>query len=147
MNVNYRVRLAPSRSARAFIALAGGATLVLLYVMPIDPLIKGFSVLWAGASMLHACRRIVVPRELILRDPRAMELLEDEARPPSFGELRDGSLVAPWLTIIRWRPSGARFDRTIVILPDMLERESFRRLRVLLRWQRPGTDHMFRGQE
>jgi len=141
MNVNYRVRLAPSLSACAFIAFAGGATLVLLYVMPIDPLIKAFGVLWTGASMLDACRRIALPRELILRHPRAMEVF-DEAGLHSLGELRDGSLVAPWLTIIRWRPSGARFDRTILILPDMLERESFRRLRVLLRW---GTDHMFRG--
>jgi hypothetical protein len=147
MNVNYRVRFAPSLSACAFIALGGGATLVLLYVMPIDPLIKAFSVLWTGASMLDACRLIALrrgrgaARELVLRHPRAMEVFDD-AELPSFGELRDGSFVAPWLTIIRWRPTGARFDRTIVILPDMLERESFRRLRVVLRW---GTDHMFRG--
>jgi hypothetical protein len=141
MNINYRVRLAPSPSASAFITFAGSATLALLYVMPIDPLIKAFSVLWTGASMLDACRRIALPRELVLRHPRAMEMFDDAGR-LSSGELRDGSFVAPWLTILRWRPSGALFDRTIVILPDMLGRESFRRLRVVLRW---GTDHMFRG--
>ena len=48
--------------------------------------------------------------------------------------LRDGSFVAPWLTIVRWRPEGARFDRTFLVVPGMLEREDFRRLRVLLRW-------------
>ena len=50
------------------------------------------------------------------------------------GRLRDGCFVAPWLTIVLWRPHGARFDRSIVVLPDMLGEAAFRRLRVLLRW-------------
>jgi toxin CptA len=52
----------------------------------------------------------------------------------SGGRVSDGCFVAPWLTIIRWRPHGARFDRSIVLLPDMMPRAEFRRLRVLLRW-------------
>jgi len=50
------------------------------------------------------------------------------------GTLRPGSFVAPWLTILRWRAPGHRIDRTIVILPDMVPAEDFRRLRVMLRW-------------
>jgi hypothetical protein len=42
--------------------------------------------------------------------------------------------VAPWLTIVRWRPDGARRDGTVLLLPDMAEAEALRRLRVLLRW-------------
>jgi toxin CptA len=50
------------------------------------------------------------------------------------GRLCDGSFVAPWLTLVRWRRRGERFDRTVMVLPDMLDAESFRRLRVRLRW-------------
>ena len=50
------------------------------------------------------------------------------------GQLRDGSFVAPWLAVVRWRRRGERFDRTVLVLPDMLDAESFRRLRVRLRW-------------
>jgi len=53
---------------------------------------------------------------------------------PRGGVLRAGCFVAPWLTVVRWRPAGAWFDRTFVLLPGMLDPESFRRLRVLLRW-------------
>jgi hypothetical protein len=42
--------------------------------------------------------------------------------------------VAPWLTIVRWRPEGAWFDRTVPLLPGMLDEEMFRRLRVVLRF-------------
>jgi len=49
------------------------------------------------------------------------------------GELRPGSFVAPWLTIVRWRPEGARFDRALPLVPGMAEARALRRLRVVLR--------------
>ena len=51
------------------------------------------------------------------------------------GRLADGSFVAPWLTIVRWVPEGARFSRAIVVVPDAVEAQAFRRLRILLRWR------------
>ena len=51
------------------------------------------------------------------------------------GEVIDGSFVAPWLTIVHWRPLGSRLTRTLLVLPDMLDAESFRALRVVLRWE------------
>jgi hypothetical protein len=50
------------------------------------------------------------------------------------GRLAPGSFVAPWLTVVRWKPEGARFARTVLVPPDAVDREAFRRLRVLLRW-------------
>ena len=139
MNDHYRVRLAPSGAAGICIAIVGIATLVLLWATPIDPLVKSFAAGWVGCATLEACRRIALlrawnsPLELILTPPRALQVLHPGGR-STWGELRDGSFVAPFLTVIRWRPAGARFDRTIVLLPDMVEPESFRRLRVQLRW-------------
>lgn len=50
------------------------------------------------------------------------------------GRLCPGSFVAPWLVVVRWRPEGARFTRTVLVPPDAVEPDAFRRLRVLLRW-------------
>ena len=44
------------------------------------------------------------------------------------------SLVTPWLTILNVTPLGARTTRRILILPDSMDAESFRQLRVWLKW-------------
>lgn len=51
------------------------------------------------------------------------------------GGLRDGGFVAPWLVIVRWRPEGARLDRTILLVPGMADAETMRNIRVILRWR------------
>jgi len=51
------------------------------------------------------------------------------------GQLQDGSFVAPWLTLVRWRPEGARLSRTVLVMPDAVDAAAFRRLRILLRWR------------
>lgn len=53
---------------------------------------------------------------------------------PARGRVASGSFVAPWLVVVRWRPEGARWPRTIFLLPDMAGEQEMRRLRVLLRW-------------
>jgi hypothetical protein len=52
------------------------------------------------------------------------------------GHVRSSSFVHPWLTTIVWRPDGARWSRTVAIVPDMLDVDDFRRLRVMLRYGR-----------
>ncbi len=60
-------------------------------------------------------------------------------RPLVAGHVRSASYVGAHLTTIVWRPDGARRSRTVLILPDMLPEDDFRRLRVLLRYGR-GND-------
>jgi hypothetical protein len=50
------------------------------------------------------------------------------------GTVRPASFVHPRLTSIVWRPDGARAAQALPILPDMLLRDDFRRLRILLRY-------------
>lgn len=119
--------LRPSRSAAAAVALMAAATLALIAATP-GPL--GARILagtWVACLALHALR----PNRLrSLRLERSGEIEVDGRA----GTLRPGSFVAPWLTVIRWRPRRARFDRTVLVLPDMLPPETFRELRVLLKW-------------
>ena len=44
------------------------------------------------------------------------------------------SLITPFITILNVLPQGAYLARSIIILPDSLDTESFRQLRVWLRW-------------
>jgi hypothetical protein len=50
------------------------------------------------------------------------------------GQLLSDSVVMPFMTLLRILPHGARFARSVVIFPDAIAPESFRQLRVLLRW-------------
>ncbi len=51
------------------------------------------------------------------------------------GRLAPDAFVAPWLTVLRWVPDGARLSRAIVVFPDAVDTSAFRRLRILLRWR------------
>jgi hypothetical protein len=133
---NYRVALAPSRRAAGFILLAGAATAVLIVALPLDPLVQLAAIAWIGAGTFEAYRAIA-----LRKGPRGIAgfaLCGDSIEVSSENEARTGhlaheSFVSPWLTVIRWRPTGARLDRTVLILPDMLPHEDFRQLRVLLK--------------
>lgn len=131
--------LAPSRAASIGLAAMVAATLVVLWVTPGSAalrLLAATGIVCGGLEALHAIalhRGRRGARAIHLSRGGAIEVLTGAGGARS-GELRDGSFVAPWLTIVRWRPRAARFDRTLLILPDMLPRDDFRRLRVLLRW-------------
>ncbi|MBI5750861.1 MAG: hypothetical protein HZA59_01780 [Hydrogenophilales bacterium] len=45
------------------------------------------------------------------------------------------SFVAPYLTIVLLKPAASRRVRAVLILPDALEPEMFRQLRVWLKWR------------
>jgi toxin CptA len=89
---------------------------------------------------LAAARRLtprwggVAPRALAVRASGEVAV-QDRDGEWVRGELRDGSFVAPWLTLVRWRPEGRRLDRTVLLLPGMADAGSLRKIRVILRWR------------
>ena len=107
---------------------AAGATLVLLALLPGSVLVRGLSALWCAGVAAHAFASVRRARSVRLENRR----ISVDGVP---GDVVDGSFVAPWLTIVHWRPFGARFTRTLLVLPDMLAPETFRALRVILRWR------------
>lgn len=48
--------------------------------------------------------------------------------------LAPGAFAAPQMTVMKFRLDAARWPRFIVILPDMLAADDYRRLQVWLRW-------------
>jgi hypothetical protein len=117
----------------ALLASAAIATLAVVAATPFTPGLRAALVALVVGLACHARRSMARVRAMRLDPAGAMEVwLRDGVL--ASGSVRAGSFVAPWLTIVRWRPQGARVDRTVLILPDMAQREDFRRLRVALRW-------------
>jgi len=52
------------------------------------------------------------------------------------GNIIAGSFVAPYLTVVRFRITRSKFTlaKSLVVLPDSLDHEAFRELRVRLKW-------------
>ena len=133
------ISLGPSRSAAWGVAVASLATLALLAATPGVLRLRILFATWIACAALEALHSRALLRGR--RAARAVSLarggeiaVQDALGAWRTGSLSEGSFVAPWLTVIRWRPAEARFDRAVPILPDMLSPEDFRRLRVLLRW-------------
>jgi hypothetical protein len=64
------------------------------------------------------------------------------------GSIMDASFVGASVTTIVWRPDHAPRHvpaRAILILPDTLSAEDFRRLRVMLRYGRPAIESAASG--
>ena len=69
--------------------------------------------------------------EVLVAIDRRIEIRRSEGASRT-GLVRPTTYVSPSLTAIVWRADGERFSRTLLILPDMLPSEDFRRLRVML---------------
>ena len=121
-----------SGAAFVFLAVAVGATLALVIFVPFPDGIRALAFAWVIVMASHAHARLGAVRALRLDCTGAIAVRD--RRGWRTGQVRDGSFVAPWLTIIRWRPDGARLDRTLVILPDMVQGTAMRRISVILRW-------------
>jgi hypothetical protein len=124
------VDLAPSRIVPALVAVAVAATIGMLAFTPMAPACTILLATWAACASLDALGRARRPHRLAIG--RGGEVAIDGV---AGTQRAGGSFVAPWLAIVRWRPVGARFDRTLLVVPDMLGDAAFRELRVLLRGQ------------
>ena len=128
---NVSLSLKPSRIAGVFIVAGAVATLFMLAFLPGNVLARAAAASWCAAVAWHALRHARKRREIVISGGVAVAV--DGVQ----GRIVDGSFVAPWLTIVHWRPPGALFTRTLLVLPDMVAPEPFRRLRVILRWCPP----------
>ena len=141
-----RVVFATSRTALALIATLGFATCAVIATLPIEPAAIGLAtigvVTWAIDRIyvvaLRQGPRAV--RELELRGDLTVVVVNGEGA-PCAGRVRNQSYVGARVTTLVWRPFGRWRSRTILVFPDMLPAQDFRRLRVLLRYGRSDVTH------
>ena len=141
MPPSVHVVLRPSRLAGTGIGVLAASTIALTLAMPLAPWLQAMlmaaAVAWAGGAFhaaalrrgRHAVTEIRVAPDLTLVACMGEGHL-------AAGYVRAATYVGPWMTTIVWRPDGRRVSRTILVLPDMLPAEDFRRLRVMLRYAR-----------
>ena len=110
-------------------AVAGAVGLALW--LPVSPFLHAAIGLYALAQGARAARESLLPRALCVAVGGRIEvLLGTHWR---SGRVRPGTFVMPWLTIIRWRPDGARLTRSLLLVPGMADAGAMRRVRVILR--------------
>ena len=138
----WRVVIAPgpSRRAGAWITAVAAAALVAILAADLPEPAKAALACALGAAAVRAARRHAgqegagAIRRLTVDLAGRVEVEHADGR-LATGALAAGSFVAPWLTVVRWVPEGARLSRAITIVPDAVEAGAFRRLRILLRWR------------
>ncbi len=135
------VFLAPSRRVALGIGVATMTALTLLTGLPLagwqHALLVTALFAWAWFAMRPYVNRRAgrAAVELWLAPNRLLAVRTGDGRLRA-GHLRSASRVGAQVTTIVWRPDGAWWSRTILIVPDMLSAEEFRQLRVMLRYAR-----------
>jgi len=93
------------------------------------------------AVLLHAWQAL--PRSIVgleISDECSASVM-DRAGGWHAVRLAPSSFVTPWLTVLNFRPEGGGGARSLVIVPDRIDPDPYRRLRVLLRWRcRDGSE-------
>jgi toxin CptA len=134
------ISMGRSRRAEAWVVAVFTAGIVAVLFASLAPEFQALAAVALAAGALHALRRhgrqegrgnirgFVVDLAGNIEVDRA-----DGSR--TGGRILDGSFVAPWFVVVRWLPEVARFPRTILVIPDAVDADEFRRLRILLRWR------------
>jgi hypothetical protein len=136
-----RVVLSPSRIALVMIGALAAGTCAIIATLPLEPLALGAAniavVAWAidriHVVALHSGRRAV--RQFEVRGDLTVVVITGDGSARA-GRVHRDSYVGARLSTLVWRPFGRWRARTILLLPDMLPAQDFRRLRVLLRYGR-----------
>jgi len=140
-----RLEPRPSRIGCAAIVVACSAIAILLAMLQLpQPAIGGgaIAIVAALVSGLRRCTGRSVPALLFVGVDRRITVIDRDGRSRS-GPIVDDSYVGCFVTTIVWRVDCDRWwrpARAILILPDSLGREEFRRLRVALRYGRNAGD-------
>jgi hypothetical protein len=149
-----RLRLEPRPSRIAGVAIvtacSGIAILVALLRLPVAATFSCTTMVVAVlASSLWRCTGRGVPALLHVGIDRRIAVT-DRAGRTRAGAVLDDSYVGPTLTTLVWRADDDpwwRPARAMLILPDTLPPDAFRRLRVVLRYGRPAGEAPTSGVE
>jgi toxin CptA len=139
--VKLQVTIGPSRTLAALLAAFHATALVVISIVTLPTWAKllfaaaiitsgGLSI-WCAA--LRRSRSAITEIEAGEGSRIACRTRDDRWREV---EVLPSSFISPWLTVLNLRVPGAMFATHVLILPDNVETDAFRRLRVLLKWSR-----------
>lgn len=125
------------------LAVSHAGALLLAWITPLEGWLSLLLSLATLGSLQHALRYHALrsaPEALIgleLR-PDGSAAVQERVGAWKQARLLGSSCVSPRLTILDLAIAGARLRRSLVVAPDSLQADDFRRLRVWLRWRGAG---------
>lgn len=138
------IQLLPSKLLAGALALMTMLSVVVVLLLPMVWLAKT-----AFISMLLLWSVTVIRQRAFFLHPDAIIALEIDAHGQVQGITNDGekhpirilpdTVVTAWVVVPRFHLPH-RTNQSLVLLPDMLDAQAFRRLRVWLRWGNPLDD-------
>ncbi len=135
------ITVRPSRWLALLLLLAHGAVLSVVVLLPVTPWLKAILLASLLLSLFVQFRRIADSRrieELTLHADGTLEVRRAHGM-PSRMQVSHATTVMPWITTLLLcdpQASGRmrRRHEVLVLLPDALEEDANRHLRVWLRW-------------
>ncbi|MBC2678289.1 protein YgfX [Pseudomonas baltica] len=130
----------PSRRLLAFYVLAQASAWLANLLMDAPVLVH-----LAAAALCIAHALYVLPRQVLLGSPHAVTGLRrdrsgwsvwTEAGSWQTVQLRPDSMALPHVVVLRFRLAGQRRVRSACVLPDCLDADTHRRLRLRLKFSR-----------
>jgi hypothetical protein len=140
------LELHASRIGRLLVVAGGAATAALIAWLPLALEFRIAALLVVAQATIDGLRRCAgrgFPVSLRVGVDRRIAVRRHSESDLEKGTILDASYVGAHVATIVWRPDGERAGwrrlrpaRTILVLPDALSAEDFRRLRVVLRYGR-----------
>jgi len=136
-----KIALRSSRTLAAILAMAHCAAIVLILLIGIPKWLQAGAIAILVGSLVFYVWRVALLRSS--NAVVAVEIASDDAFSVQTRhgdwlgcEVLGSTYVAPFLTVLNLRELENNTVRHVVILPDSVDAEDFRRLRVWLRWKR-----------
>ena len=132
--------LKPSRCLSIVLIAAHVAAAALVLPLQLPVLAKGFLYLLMGLSLARSVWRyawlrphnVIIAARVTDRETATL-LARDGTRREA--KILDTSYVSPWLTVLNVRATGRWWPQHLIIVSDNIDRNDWRRLRVVLRWR------------
>jgi hypothetical protein len=140
MKGTVKLAIRSSRLLGTALWVAHGAAVAVLWAAVLPPALAAtgtaalaMSLAWSlrSKAALRGATAIVA---LELRDDGTVAMGTRDGR-WSEASVAGSTFVAAWFAAIHLRPDGARRGRSVLLLPDNVDHEDFRRARVWLRWK------------
>ena len=134
------IAVGPSRRLAVLLAGMHVFAVAMCWLVPLPLWLSALLTALLAGSAWYTLRRDAfrtLPRSLVAVRLHTDDLYEFQTRAGAWHEalLLGSSFVSPCLTVLNLRPAESRFVQHLVILPDAMHAEDFRRLRVWLKWR------------
>ena len=141
------IHLKPSRLLAVILLSAHAAAALILQQIDIAQFIRLGGLVAIAVSCYYYIRQdaLLTAKQAVitvkLTDKLSCIVVTNNGLSREYG-LSSSTFVSPYLTVLMLSTAHHQAIRSVVILPDMIDAETYRQLRVLLRWKWKPTINM-----